>query len=88
VRDRLARGLLVAGAAAALLQAAGDASACSVCFSGDEQTRHAYYLTTALLIALPFGVFGALLLWLWRASRAQRLQAAGSSVPCDSAEPR
>jgi hypothetical protein len=52
-------------ATAILLTLAGTADACPVCFSAKDGTRHAFYLTTALLTVLPmmlisgigFGVF-------------------------------
>jgi hypothetical protein len=45
------------------------ASACAVCLSYTDGKREAYYGTTALLMLLPFGLFGAILLWLRRAAR-------------------
>jgi hypothetical protein len=45
------------------------ASACAVCLSYTDGTREAYYGTTALLMLLPFGLLGAILLWLRRAAR-------------------
>jgi hypothetical protein len=48
---------------AVLLAAAPDASACPYCMSGTDETRNAYYATTALLAVLPFAVVGALALW-------------------------
>lgn len=44
--------------------------ACAVCLSGTDETREAYYLTTAVLGALPFVVVGALALWIRRALRS------------------
>lgn len=49
---------------ALLLAAAPDASACPYCMSGTDETREAYYATTALLAVLPFAVAGALAVWL------------------------
>jgi hypothetical protein len=44
------------------------AEACSVCLSATEETREAYYLTTVVLMSLPFVFFGSLLFWLRRAA--------------------
>ena len=45
------------------------ALACSVCFSATEETREAYYLTTALLGSLPLLMAVGLVLWLRRVAR-------------------
>ena len=50
---------------------AGGAEACSVCNSATDETREAYYITTAIMMALPFILLGALVFWLVRASRRQ-----------------
>ena len=50
----------------------GDASACGVCISASEETRIAYYVTTVLMMALPFVFLGALVIWLVRGARSQR----------------
>jgi hypothetical protein len=48
------------------------ATACAMCLSATEETREAYYATTALLALLPFLLIGAIGLWLRRAARASR----------------
>ena len=48
------------------------AVACSVCLSATSGERYAYYLTTALLGALPFAMVGGLALWLRKAARHTR----------------
>jgi lipopolysaccharide export LptBFGC system permease protein LptF len=58
--------------AAALLVGARSAVACSVCLSGGEQTREAYYISTVLMMLSPFLVLGLLIFWLRRMARAQR----------------
>ena len=45
------------------------ALACSVCFSATEETRQAYYVTTALLGSLPLLMAVGLALWLRQAAR-------------------
>ena len=62
------------------------ASACAVCFSGRDETRLAYVLTTVLLTALPLALLGGFLWWLRRRARAlecetQEHQASTSLVP-------
>ena len=54
------------------------AEACSVCLSATEGTREAYYLTTVLLMLLPFVFLGALLYWL-RKAEGRRDEARGAS---------
>ncbi len=39
------------------------ALACSVCFSAREETRVAFYLTTALLTGLPLLMLGSFVFW-------------------------
>jgi hypothetical protein len=63
-RRRFALALL----AAAIAAWAQSADACSVCLSATEETREAYYLTTVLLMSLPFVLLGALLYWLRKAA--------------------
>jgi cyanate permease len=52
-------GLLLVGV---LLPAAADA--CAVCFSGRDETRLAYIVTTGILTFLPLAMFGGFALWL------------------------
>ena len=54
--------------AAAIATWAQSAEACSVCLSATEATREAYYLTTVLLMLLPFAFLGALVYWLRKAA--------------------
>ncbi|MBT3213947.1 MAG: hypothetical protein HN351_04815 [Deltaproteobacteria bacterium] len=46
--------------------APGIAEACSVCFSGTEETLEAFYLTTILLTLLPFVMLASIGIWLYR----------------------
>ena len=71
-------GLLLA-LALPLLPAA--ASACAVCFSGRDETRLAYIVTTGILTFLPLGMFAAFGFWLrsrvrQRAAEASRAESA------------
>jgi heme/copper-type cytochrome/quinol oxidase subunit 2 len=63
-RRRFALALL----AAAIATWAQSAEACSVCLSATEGTREAYYLTTVLMMAIPFVLLGTLLYWLRKAA--------------------
>jgi hypothetical protein len=63
-RRRFALALL----AAAIASWAPSADACSVCLSATEETREAYYLTTVLLMSLPFALLGTLFYWLRKAA--------------------
>jgi uncharacterized membrane protein len=42
------------------------ALACSVCVSASEQTREAYYLTTLLMMTIPFALLAGIVFWLRR----------------------
>jgi len=44
----------------------GFAKACSVCFSGREESLEAYYLTTIFLTLLPLVMLAAIGFWLYR----------------------
>jgi len=57
--------------AAAIATWTQSAEACSVCLSATEETREAYYVTTVLLMLLPFVFLGALLFWLRKAAGRQ-----------------
>ncbi len=59
---------------------ADTAAACSVCFSSTEETRWAYYGTTALMALVPFLFVAAIAVWLRRSLRAQRLISASSEA--------
>ena len=54
---------------AGFLLQANEANACSSCFSGNEKTRVAYYVTTAFLSFLPLIMLGILAWWLRRSFR-------------------
>jgi len=47
--------------------------ACAVCFSGTDEYRHAFTLTTILLTFLPLTMLGATVWWMRK--RALQLQA-------------
>jgi cbb3-type cytochrome oxidase subunit 3 len=47
-----------------------------MCLSAAEGTREAYYGTTALMMALPFLLIGAIAWWLRRAARSANREAA------------
>ncbi len=48
-----------------ILGVPGIANACSVCFSGREETLHAFYLTTVLLTVLPLALLSSIGYWLY-----------------------
>jgi hypothetical protein len=52
------------------------ATACAVCLSATDQTRDAYWATTALLVLLPPLLVGAMAIWLRRAARRGRWRVA------------
>jgi hypothetical protein len=61
--------------------------ACSVCFSGQDETREAFTLTTIFLTLLPLLGIGGAVGWLWR--RARQLEQASPAVePHPAALPR
>jgi hypothetical protein len=62
-------GALPGIAVVALLAWTPAATACSSCFVASDAARNAYYLTTVLLILVPFLLLGSILLWLRRAAR-------------------
>lgn len=50
---------------------AQQALACAVCFSGRDESRVAYLLTTIFMTSLPILALGAGIAWVvWKASRA------------------
>ncbi len=49
------------------------AQACSVCFSGQDQSRTAFIVTTAFLSVLPLAFIAGMALWI--RSRARALEA-------------
>ncbi len=57
-------GLLVV--ASALLLVPEGAQACSVCFSGTDETRMAFLLTAILMTAAPLVMVGSLAYWIYR----------------------
>ena len=62
-----------AAVALALLWTPQLSDACAVCFSGRDENRLAFILTTILLMALPLIMIGGMLLWLRRRSVRQQL---------------
>lgn len=57
-------------AVAAVLLAPALAQACSVCFSGQDQSRTAFIATTAFLSILPLAFIGGVALWIRSLARA------------------
>ena len=47
-----------------LLAALAQAEACPVCFSANEETRVAFYLSTAALSLLPLSMVGGVIFWI------------------------
>ncbi len=76
--------------AAAIATWTQSAEACSVCLSATEETREAYYLTTVLLMLLPFVFLGVLLYWLRKAAgrRDEAQEASGWGVDCSASNER
>jgi uncharacterized membrane protein len=71
-RTAALRNLVAVLAVALPIVVARSAEACSVCVSATEETRQAYYVTTVLMMLLPFLLLGGLGYWLRRAARAER----------------
>lgn len=67
-----ARALRAAPALAVAWLWPGAALACAVCGFGEDQSRIAYIATTALLSALPIALLAGLLIFLRRATRAEK----------------
>jgi nitrate reductase gamma subunit len=63
----------------------GTASACSMCLSATEETRQAYYGTTALLALLPLLLIGGFGFWLRRLAHKHRWT---DTLPADLCEAR
>jgi len=57
------------------------ASACSVCYGGDEESRKAFLFTTVLLSLLPIGMIGALAWIVWRSAKAADGEGPGAPEP-------
>ena len=57
---------------ALVLMTPGLAEACSTCLSASDETREAYYASTALMAVLPLAMIGGLGYWLHRVSREER----------------
>jgi hypothetical protein len=76
--------------AAAIATWTQNAEACGVCLSATEETREAYYVTTVLLMLLPFVFLGALLYWLRKAAarRDGAREASGWGVDCSASNER
>ncbi len=47
-----------------LLAGLAQADACPVCFDAKEETRWAFYFSTALLSILPLSMVGGVILWI------------------------
>src|SRR5262249_39468317 len=60
------------------------ASACSVCYGGDEASRKAFLFTTVLLSMLPIGMIVGLGWWVWSSTREVG-DPSGGSDPKDPA---
>jgi len=74
--------------ALALLAVLPDAaSACSVCYGGDEESRKAFLFTTVLLSLLPIGMIGALAWIVWRSAKAADGEDPGAPEPAASPLP-
>jgi hypothetical protein len=63
------------------------APACAVCFSGRDESRTAYVLTTVLLSALPLLLVGGFVWWARRRWRALQQDGDGQS-PASASLPR
>ena len=72
MRDGRVSGWLRGTAMALALLAPDPAAACSVCLSATEPLREAYYVTTGILLSLPFLSLAAIILWLRRAAGRRR----------------
>jgi hypothetical protein len=55
------------------LLAAAPAAACPVCFDAEDEARHAYLATTAVLSLLPLALAGGAALWFRRRVRQRDL---------------
>ncbi len=70
--------------ALAVLLAPQAADACSVCFSGQDQARVAFIVTTAFMTALPLLLIGGFVFWLRSLSRAgERREVEPGVAPAD-----
>jgi hypothetical protein len=67
-----AANIAVAALAFAVLLEPGVSEACAVCFSGTDENRVAFLVTTGLLTFMPLLIVGSTVTWLWR--RARRLE--------------
>jgi hypothetical protein len=76
--------------AAALIAAAPDAArACAVCFAADDDGgRVAYLATTVFMSALPLGMIGGLVWWLYRRARERQSPSARSTSMAASSRNR
>jgi hypothetical protein len=63
---KLIRAILVLGIVALAIQGS---YACSACAVANEQTRYAYYATTALLTFLPLLMIGGVVFYIAKKSR-------------------
>jgi hypothetical protein len=80
-RARATRASLAVLAATAALLAPRAALACAVCFSGAENSRIAFLVTTIFMTALPLVLVGGFAWWLRRRSLALERAARPSASP-------
>jgi hypothetical protein len=59
--------------------------ACSVCFSGTDENRTAFIVTTAFMTALPLILIGSVVWWL--AQRVRRLERTAAAEPVRRSRP-
>lgn len=64
------------------------AAACSVCFSATEEARNAYYLTTALMMAVPVLLLAGIGFWLYRSFAKQKAHELAAVAACAAPEPK
>ena len=70
-----------------VLTTASSARACAVCFDLADRAREAYYLTTVLMIIVPFALLGGIILWLRKAMHRQAAARMPHSAPGQTPRP-
>jgi hypothetical protein len=75
--DRIAAFLLFVGVVAA----PAVAFACPVCFSGEDEARHAYVEAALLMTILPLATIGGFVWWIRRRIRAHEAEEAPPPRP-------
>ena len=78
---------IAACAACCLLLVPRLAAACAVCFSGSDDYRLAFTLTTVFLTVLPLSMISGFVLWLRRKSRVLAERAESMARPASGALP-